>query len=574
LQRRHVYKTGVAYAVVTWLLIQIATQVFPFFEVPSWAIRMVVILLVLGFPVALVLAWAYEITPEGIKLADEVEPEQSMRQQTGRVLDFIIIGVLLTVIAVFAWQRFGPTTAPPPPKKSIAVLPFVDLSQNRDQEYFSDGISEQIINSLAKVRGLLVVARTSAFVFKNKFEDVRVVGDRLRVTHVLEGSVSRGPGKVRVDTRLIDVANGFQLWSESYDSAEQDILSLETDIAQKVANALQVELRLSDAQQLAKSRTPDAEGYDFYLRGRYLLNKRTTESLIKARALFEQTVAKDPLFALGHTGVADANILLAEYGAISADEAARVAWPEITKALNLDEHLAEAYISRAMLLTDFEWNWPAAENDFRKAIDLKPGSVAVYHWFAFHMAQRGRFDEAMRMIDQAQKLDPLSPIVCAAKARLLWVGRRPKEAIAQCNKALELESNFVPAFVMLARTHALQEQYPEAIEATKKYIEFSKGSAGQLELAYVYARSGNKAEAEALLAQVTEEKARQSPFDRAAVSAALLDNDGAFRWLEDGITDHNVAASWLQVDPRFDTLRRDRRFDNLLAARIKPRRGP
>ena len=240
LQRRNVYKVGIAYGVVSWLLIQITTQLFPVFEIPAWAARMVVVVLLLGFPVALVLAWAYELTPEGLQRTDEVEPSKPVARKTGRTLDFVIIGVLLAVIAVMVFRHYRPwqASAENVPQKSIAILPFIDLSPTKEQDYFSDGITEQIINSLAHVHGLLVVARTTAFSFKNKEMDVREVGRQLQVTHMLEGSVNRSTDKVRVVARLIDVANGFHLWSETYYSTEKDLLSLQSDVARKVASAL------------------------------------------------------------------------------------------------------------------------------------------------------------------------------------------------------------------------------------------------------------------------------------------------------------------------------------------------
>src|ERR1700682_5202631 len=221
LQRRNVYKVAVAYGVVSWLLIQIATQVFPIFEIPNWASRMVVFLLLLGFPVALILAWAYDLTPEGIQRTDEFDPSKPIVRRPGHTLNFIIIGVLLAVIAIIAFQHYRPAKLPwvaAGTEKSIAILPFLDLSQTKDQEYFSDGITEEIINSLAHLHGLFVVARATAFSFKNKNLDIREVGRQLGVSHVLEGSVSHGPGKVRVVAQLINVATGYHLWSETYDS--------------------------------------------------------------------------------------------------------------------------------------------------------------------------------------------------------------------------------------------------------------------------------------------------------------------------------------------------------------------
>ena len=455
LQRRNVYKVAIAYGVVGWLLIQIATQLFPVFEIPNWGARMVVVIVLLGFPVALVLAWAYELTPEGLQRTDEVHPQESMTRRTGRKLDFVIIGVLLAVIAVMAFRHYRPATGGPndAAQKSIAILPFIDLSQTKEQDYFSDGITEQIINSLAHVHGLLVVARTTAFSFKNKDMDVREVGRQLHVSHMLEGSVNRGTDKVRVVARLIDVANGFHLWSETYYSTEKDLLSLQSDVAKKVANALRIELHLAETTQFAKPPTQDPEAYDLYLRGRYLLNKRTTDSIQKGRVLFEQAVAKDPRFALGHAGIADSYILLGRIGAISPQEASKGAWSEVSITLGIDGNLAEGYLSRAVLLAEFDWNWPAGEADFQKALELNSNSAIAHHWYARYLAQIGRSEEALKEISAAEKLDPLSPIILTSKAKILWVAHRYEEAIDQCRRSLDLEGNFGPTFSVLAQAY-------------------------------------------------------------------------------------------------------------------------
>ena len=577
LQRRNVYKVAIAYSVASWLLIQIATQTFPVFDIPNWATRMVVFLLLLGFPVALVLAWAYELTPEGLQRTGEVDPKESIARSTGRKLDFMIIGVLLAVIAFMGFQHFRPAKSAPNagiPQKSIVILPFLDLSPTKDQEYFSDGITEQIINSLARLRGLLVVARTTAFSFKNKNMDVREVGQRLQVNHVLEGSVSRSMGRVRVVVQLIDVANGFHLWSETYDSTEQDVLSLQSDVARKVASALQVELHLAEAKQIAKPPTLNAEAYDLYLRGRYFLNKRTVDSLKKARALFEQALTKDSRFALGHAGLADAYILLGQYGAMSADEAAAHAWPEAAAAIAIDDHLAAGYISRAMLLTDFDWNWPAAEIDYQKALDLDPNNGAARHWYAFYLAQNGRPDEALKIIETAEKSDPLSPIIRAAKARIFWTARRYDQAIEQCHSALELEPNFQPALAILARSLTARERYPEALEAAKKYGDLAGNDLGNFEIAYIYAVARSKGGAGELLPEANAPMAQLSPCASAPICAALHDADGTMRWLEAAIVENSLAVAWIRVDPRMDTVRSDPRFEKILARMTPRQRNP
>jgi serine/threonine-protein kinase len=573
LKRRNVYRAAAAYGVVSWLLVQVATQVFPFFDIPSWAIRMVVVILLLGFPVAVIMAWIYDLTPEGLQRTDEVAPGSALSRNAGRKIDFAIIGVLLTVIAFMAWQHWRPAktdAANELPAKSIAILPFVDLSQSRDQEYLSDGMTEQIIDSLAHLHDLFVVARTTAFSFKNKPGDIREIGRQLHVTHVLEGSVRRGNGKVRVAAQLINVATGFHLWSETYDSTEQDLLFLQTDVAKKVASALQIELHLAETTQLAKSPTQDPEAYDLYLRGRYLLNKRTVDSIRKGRGFFEQAVAKDPRFALGHSGIADASILLGLYGELSSEEASQRAWPEVSAALSIDDSLAEGYAARAMLLSDFEWNWAKAEDDFRKALELNPNNAAVHHWYAAVLAELGRFDEALDQIQAAQKQDPLSPIVRAATAKILFVARRFDQAIDQCRAAVDLEPNFAPAYYILAQAYAAQHRFPEALEAAKKYAQLEGDSGTNLVLAYVYAAAGMKAEADTVVLAATQPGKDPSRYELATVCAALNEGDAAVDWMLKAIERRSLHVPWTRVDPRLDNLRSHPRYGEVIA-KLVPR---
>jgi TolB-like protein/Tfp pilus assembly protein PilF len=473
-----------------------------------------------------------------------------------------------------AWQHWqSPKTASgtEQPARTIAILPFLDLSQSRDQEYLSDGITEQIIDSLAHLHGLFVVARTTAFSFKNKTGDVREIGRQLQVSHVLEGSVRRGNGKVRVAAQLVNVTTGFNLWSETYDSTEQDLLSLQSDVARKVASALQIQLHLAETKQLAKPLTQNTEAYDSYLRGRYLLEKRTVDSIQKGRVLFEEAVRKDPHFAQGHAGIADSYILLAKLGIISAREAATHAWTEVNAALAIDDNLAEAYVSRATILTDFEWNWPAAEPDYRKAIELNPNSASAHHWYARHLAEIGRTDEAIREIQTAEKLDPLSPFIGTEKAKILYMARRYEEAIAQCHRALDLEGDFARSFSILGQALIQAGKYPEGIEAVTKFVELSSNSGfAKLELAYAYAVAGNKPESDRIVNEVTIGSGPFSPYDMATICAVWHDNTGAFRWLGKALEGRSVDVIWIRVDPRLDPIRPEPGFQDIVA-RIAPR---
>jgi TolB-like protein/Tfp pilus assembly protein PilF len=484
-----------------------------------------------------------------------------------RVIVFVGAGLLLGLVALLAlWFIRSPA-----PNQSIAVLPFVDSNPVHDREYFSDGIAEQIINSLARIPELFVVSRTSSFAFRDRQQDIRDIARRLHVSHVLEGSVTANLNRCQVDAQLVDARNGYQVWAESYDSTEKDLLTLQNEIAQKVAAALRIKLGVGQSKRLAEHPTNDPEAYDLYLRGRYLLNKRTTEGIQSGLSLFQRAVGRDPQFALGHAGTADAYILLGEYGAIPVKEVAVKAWPEVESALKINNRLPEAYVSRAMLFGDFEWKWDAAEADYRKAIELNPNSAPAHHWFALQLAQVGRNEEALQEIAVAQKHDPLSPIIRAAKAKILLVGRRFREAAAQCQKILELEPNFAPAYSVVAQAYAFQGEYAQALSAVKKYVDLSGGGDQEiLELAYIQALAGREQDAQRIVSTVEKNGSNFSPYDRAAICVASRDFEGARRWLEVAINQHSIDVEWARVDPRLDSARAQSEFGELLS-RLSPR---
>src|SRR5882724_4335588 len=305
LKRRNVYKVAIAYAVVAWLLIQIATQVFPFFEVPNWAVRLVVLLLVIGFPVALILAWAFEITPEGIKRAEDVDLSQSITRRTGRKLDFLIIGVLLLVIAVFAYQRFGPgqKVAVATPEKSIAVLPFENRSEDKANAYFADGIQDEILTRLSKIADLKVISRTSTQHYKSAPENLPEIARQLGVAHILEGSVQKSGNAVRVNVQLIKAANDSHLWADTFDRKLTDIFSVESDVAKAIADQLRAHISGGEEQVIAARPTDNPDAYDAYLRGlAYSLKPATTPAnILGAQQYLREAVRLDPKFALSWT---------------------------------------------------------------------------------------------------------------------------------------------------------------------------------------------------------------------------------------------------------------------------------
>jgi serine/threonine-protein kinase len=475
-------------------------------------------------------------------------------------------------LPVFKRQAKPTTKSVATSEKSIAVLPFENRSDEKANAYFAEGIQDEILTRLSKIADLKVISRTSTQHYKSAPENLPEIAKQLGVAHILEGSVQKSGDAVRVNVQLIKAVNDSHLWADTFDRKLTDIFAVESEVAEKIAASLQAELSGRERQALKSKPTENPEAYDLYLRGQYLLNKRTIDAIEKGRVLFEQAVAMDPSFALGHAGIAEAYILLGKAGSISADEASARAWPEVTSSLAMDENLAQGYISRALLLTDFEWNWPAAEGDYRKALDLNPNSAAAHHWYARHLAEIGRSDEALREIEAAQKLDPLSPVIRATKAKILFVAHRYDQAAEECRAALDLDPNFAPAFSLLGQAYAHLGRLSAATEASKKYVELSGGTGwAKLELAYTYSVAGNKPEADRIVNETTTGRQDFSPYDMATIHSAQHDTAGALQWLEKAIQQRSVDVVWIRVDPRLDAVRSDPQFRRVLAHMV-PRR--
>ncbi|MGH7937647.1 MAG: tetratricopeptide repeat protein, partial [Bryobacteraceae bacterium] len=311
LKRRNVYKVAVAYAIVAWLVIQVDSIILPTFHAPDWVLQTVVALVLLGFPIALVLAWAFEITPEGIKLESEIAPNESIARKTGRKLITITIGLAVIAAALFAFQHFRPrltmisaktvASGPAPvPEKSIAVLPFENLSSDKENAYFAEGVQDEILTRLAKIGALKVISRTSTQHFKSSPENLPEIAQQLGVANILEGSVQREPNKVRVNVQLIKAATDAHLWADIYDRKLTDIFSVESDIAKTIADTLQAKLTGSEKKLIARAPTADKEAYELYLKGRFFWNKRTASDLRKAAEYFNEAIAKDPNYALAY----------------------------------------------------------------------------------------------------------------------------------------------------------------------------------------------------------------------------------------------------------------------------------
>ncbi len=454
------------------------------------------------------------------------------------------------------------------PKPSIAVLPFTDLSADKDQEYFCDGMAEEIINALTHVEGLHVVARTSAFSFRGKEIDIREIGKKLNVKTVLEGSVRKAGNRLRISAQLVNVADGYHIWSEKYDRDLEDIFAIQDEISLAIVDKLKIKLLRKEKAALVKRYTDDLEAYSLYLKGRYHWNKRTPEGLKKAIQHFEQVIERDPSYALAYAGLADSYILLAEHSLLPPKDAFPRAKAAVIKALDIEETLSEAHTSLAFIKTLSDWDWMGAEKEFKQAIEFNPGYATAHQWYAEHLTMTGRYAEAIAEFKRAQELDPLSLIIGVASAVTLFCGtRRYDRVIEECQKVLEMDPNFGGALNVLGMVYRERAMYEEAIEAFQKARTFDEGNTWvTAELGHAYAVSGNRSEAQKVLDELEQLSKRSyvPPDNIALVYWGFGKKNLTFEYLEKAYEGRSVGLSWLKADPIFDSLRSDPRFIKLL----------
>ena len=434
LKRRNVFRVAIAYIIAAWLLLQVADVVLNNIEAPDWVFQTIMLLVSLGFPFALIFAWAFELTPEGLKKEKDVDRSESITHHTGRKLDFTIIGVMALALIYFSYDKFmadsppgesaesavassGSPATTERPELSIAVLPFVNMSSDPEQEFFSDGISEELLNVLAQLPGLRVAARTSSFQFKGTNQDIAKIAGALNVAHVLEGSVRKSGTKLRITAQLIKADDGFHLWSNSYDREVGDIFAVQDEIAKAISDALKIKLSLDSALgesvQPAIIKAANTDAYEAYLRGRQLIHRRGRESLEAAVRSLELALRLDNNFAPAHAQLAIAITLLMEspesYGTLSLAEVKRKAIPHLDRAQELQPDLAEAYAGRALLALDTS-DLDYAIEQAQKALDINPSYTDAINWMYLALQKLGRYEEQEAAIEQILEIDPMTVI--------------------------------------------------------------------------------------------------------------------------------------------------------------------
>jgi len=589
LKRRNVYRVAVAYAIASWLIIQIATQVFPFFEIPNWAVRLVVLLLIAGFPVALVFSWAFEITPEGIKRESDIESGKSITHDTGRkiVAITIVLALVATGLLVFQLARPRSTSAPresasaarteaatPIPEKSIAVLPFENLSEEKGNAYFADGIQEEILTRLAKIADLKVISRTSTQQFQSKPANLSEIGKQLGVANILEGSVQRSADQVRVNVQLIKAATDTHLWADTFDRKLTDIFAVESDIATTVAETLQAKLTGSEKSAIAKRPTPNTDAYELYLKGRFFWNKRTGADLRKAIDYFNEALGKDPGYALAYVGLADSYGLLEQFGAASATDSYPQAKAAAKKALELDDTLAEAHTSLASVLQSYDFDFDQSLKEFERAIQLNPNYATAHQWYGELLAALGQFERAIAEKKRAVELDPLSVANNDGLGYTYYIARRYDEAIAQLRKTIDMDPRFYWARWDLGNALQLNGQLSEAIFEYRKAVELNDDPYALALLGQAYARAGQREEAQKILARLSEEtKSRYvSAYSFALMYLALRDKERAIDEMERAYRERAYDVALIKVHPMLDDLRGHPRFEALVEKVFAPKK--
>ena len=566
LRRRNVYKVAVAYAVVGWLLIQVATQVFPFLEIPNWAIRVIILAIAIGFPVALIIAWAFELTPEGIRRTEDADAA-GQRSRGGIWIALVVIAAALS-LGLFFLGRYTAGRATPRHsesatatlQKSIAVLPLLNESGNPKDEYFSDGLSEELIAALAQISGLKVIGRSSSFRFKDRKEEPKTIGEKLGVATLLDGTVRKQGDRVRIVAELVNAADGIQLWTRTFDRELKDIFAVQQEIARAVAESLKVTL-LGSSEKSSQMASSSVEAHNAYLQAHFHFQRRNIEDYRKAISYFDQAIQLDPEYALAYAERAEAWTL---WGDLTGQRP--TAYPkarsDAEKAVAIAPALAEARAALGFVRCFVDWNFADGLTELKRAKELSPTNPTANDLLARIIVYLGRFDEAERQARQAVELDPLSTVTQGNLARVLFYAGKLDEADAAARKAAELQpagaSNHRWQVLIAAQRGDGEAALREAqLEPDEGYRRF--------ELAVAQYVVGDRQAADAALADLIAKAREGFAYQIAEVYAVRGEKDKAFDWLQISFDDRDAGMLGLLVDPLLRRLHDDPRYKNLLA---------
>jgi TolB-like protein/thioredoxin-like negative regulator of GroEL len=579
LKRRNVFRVAAAYILIGWLVMQIGEVMAPALHLPEWIVSALAFFVILGFPFAMFFAWAFEMTPEGLKREKDVRRDQSVTPVTGRKLDFAIIGLLVLALGYFAFDRFvlapgrdkaridaametarqqAAASEPAVANASIAVLPFVNMSSDPEQEYFSDGLSEELLNLLARIPNLQVAARTSSFSFKGQNLEIREIAQKLGVAHVLEGSVRKSGKQLRITAQLIQADNGFHLWSETWDRNLDNIFAIQDEIAANVVEALKVTL----LGEVPSARETDPQAYQLFLQAQYFARQRSAASLQRAVELYQQAVAIDARYAPAWAELAYAYLWLAASGGMPIDEGNALADQAVQTALDIDPDYGWAHMVHASSLVINKFRFREGQAVYKRAHELDPGNAMLRQALAFGGSLFGLFDEAVTHQLSAIALDPVMPELRQNLGWMYWSMGRYEQAIPEFQQVLQLSPDYPNAHGRLARVYLGQGRIEEALdEAGQEQVPVYRLTA----LAMVQFKRAEQAASDRALEELTRDWSGDAAFQIAEVHAARGQVDEAFHWLEQCLVIRDSGLANILGDPVFVSLFDDPRWPELLA---------
>ena len=576
LKRRNVFRVGAAYLVVAWLLMQVVDTVVPALHLPGWIVTAVVLFLIIGLPLALVFAWAFELTPEGLKREAEVEPAESITHRTGRKLDYLIIGALVLALGYFAYDKLlldpqrdaalvenakqdfqKEVAAAADAQKTIAVLPFANMSADPEQEYFVDGLAEELLNLLAGIPELRVAARSSSFSFKNDNIDIRTIAGKLNVKHILEGSVRKSGDTLRITAQLIEADSGFHLWSKRFDRQLEDVFAIQNEIAAAVVDALKISL----LGEVAKVEDINPEAYTLYLQGKHFYRRRTREGFAKAVEAYQGALKLEPKYALAWSALGQTYFDQAAKVHLDTHEGMALARAAIERAIELDDGLARPHTAMGWLLLYYDWDWVGADEAMQRALAREPGNTAAIEGAAVFAAVLGRLDEAVNLQRRVVAGDPLNQAAHANLGLSLTAVGQLEEAAAVFRHVLELDPQAPGVHSLLGRIFLLQNQPQMALTEMKQEMDpFYRDWGTALALSSL----GRKPEADQALAAFIQENGESAAYNVATIHAWRGDADEAFAWLDTAYEQRDSGLPELLSDPQLASLKSDPRWPAFL----------
>jgi TolB-like protein len=557
------------YAGVAFIITELVNNISEPLYLPDWIATFVILLLIIGFPIIAILSWIFDVTPEGLKKTEPVDvatekgDEIKSTRRKLRASD-VIITILVVVVCILLYPKIFNKKKVIEFEKSIAVLPFDNLSSDEEQAWFSDGITDVIINQLSRISDFRVLGRTSTLKYRGEKKTVSEIGEELEVNFLIEGTVQRQEDQIRISVQLIQVPNEGHIWSDLYDRDWKDIFDIQSDIAYRIAKELKTILTSEQQERLEKRHTNNPEAYNSYLQGRFFWAKRTEDGLEKSVEYFEKALAFDPYYALAYAGLADAYQIQAWWGWIPWIEGNAKAKEFALRALDIDKNLAEAYSTLGAIALYQERNWEIAEKEFKYAVELNPNYATAYQYYAEYLLIIGKTDEALAQINYALKLDPLSIIMNNICGHIHAHAQNFNEAIRYYRKAQEIDKHFQFSYTRIFMIYVQQGMLKEAVSEIQKMISIDTSTIKYVkDIGDIFDNSGLEGVIRFII-ELEPFTDNTRPYYMAALHSILGENDSAMEWLEYGYRTFTPLVLFIKNDPHFNNLSTDPRYIALL----------